>query len=249
MTLESFFNTYPEVAIAFSGGVDSAYLLYMAKKYGKRVKAYYVKSEFQPEFEYHDACKLAGQLEADMKVIYLKGLEDERVKENPINRCYFCKKNIFGKILEEAKNDGFHVILDGTNASDDAGDRPGIKALEEMQVMSPLRYCGLTKEEIRKSSKKEGLFTWDKPAYACLATRIPSGELITEEKLQAVERAEGYLFSLGFQDFRVRTRDFHAVLQLPFSQWKLLQENREKILEELKKDYRSVVLDLEVRDE
>ena len=249
MNIENFFKTYPEVAIAFSGGVDSAYLLCMAKRYGKRVKAYYVRSEFQPEFEYQDACKIAEQLEAEMKVIYLKGLEDHKVRENPQNRCYFCKKNIFGNILEEAKNDGFQVILDGTNASDDAGDRPGMKALEEMKVMSPLRLCGLTKEEIREHSKKEGLFTWDKPAYACLATRIPTGELITEEKLQAVERAEGYLFSLGFQDFRVRTREFHAILQLPFSQWKLLVENREKILQELKKDFRSVVLDLEVRDE
>lgn len=249
MTLEKFFENYGEVAIAFSGGVDSSYLLCVAKKHGKRVKAYYVKSEFQPEFEFQDACKIAKQLDTEMKVIHLSALEDEKVKDNPKNRCYYCKKNIFGRILEEAKKDGFHVILDGTNASDDAGDRPGMKALEEMMVLSPLRECGLTKEEIREKSKEEDLFTWDKPAYACLATRIPTHELITDEKLQAVEKAESYLFSLGFRDFRVRTSGNRAILQLRESQWQLLKENRKKVFSELKKYYVSVVLDLEVRDE
>lgn len=249
MTLEKFFEENPKVAVAFSGGVDSSYLLCEAIKNGKKVKAYYVKSEFQPEFEFHDACKIVKQLGAEMKIIHLSALVEDKVKENPENRCYFCKKNIFTKIVEEAQKDGFQTILDGTNASDDAGDRPGMRALEEMKVLSPLRLCGLTKEEIRKKSEKEGLHTWNKPAYACLATRIPTGEEITKEKLQTVEKSEGYLFSLGFQDFRIRVRGGHAILQLRISQWKLLVENREEILTELKKYYKSVVLDLEVRDE
>ena len=249
MELHDFFEKYDEVAVAFSGGVDSSYLLCMAKKYAKKVRAYYVKSEFQPEFELEDGMKLSQYLEVEMKVIYLQSLKDEKVAENPSNRCYYCKKIIFQRIIEEAKTDGFTIILDGTNASDDASDRPGMKALEEMKILSPLRLCDLTKEEIRERSKAEGLFTWNKPAYACLATRIPTGEMITKEKLKAVEKAETFLFSLGFSDFRVRVRKETAVLQLRLCDWQLLMKNRKKIWKELKKYYAAVVLDLEVRDE
>ena len=116
-----------------------------------------------------------------------------------------------------------------------------------MSVFSPLRECGLTKSEIRRLSKEAGLFTWDKPAYACLATRISAGEIITPEKLAATEAAEDFLFSLGFRDFRVRSIDGNAKLQLVKAQWGLLEENREVILKKLKELYKTVVLDLEVR--
>ena len=139
------------------------------------------------------------------------------------------------------------MLLDGTNASDDAGDRPGMKALAELEVLSPLRECGLTKAEIRRLSKEAGLFTWDKPAYACLATRIPAGEKITAEKLSATEASENYLFSLGFTDFRVRSSNGHARLQLPEDQWGLLIEHRKEILSKLGEYYKTVSLDLEVR--
>ena len=111
-------------------------------------------------------------------------LSDPVVVSNPSDRCYYCKKVIFNMIMEAAAKDGYTVLLDGTNASDDAGDRPGMKALRELQVKSPLRECGLVKSEIRRLSKEAGLFTWDKPSYACLATRIPTGCTITAEKLQ-----------------------------------------------------------------
>ena len=150
-------------------------------------------------------------------------------------------------IREAAAKDGFDILLDGTNASDDAGDRPGMKALQELQVLSPLRECGLTKDEIRRLSKEAGLFTWNKPAYACLATRIPAGEEITLEKLERVEEAEGYLFALGFTDFRVRTRQGHARLQVRRDQLGRVLERREEILAELKKYFETVSLDLEVR--
>ena len=139
------------------------------------------------------------------------------------------------------------MLLDGTNASDDAKDRPGMRALAELSVLSPLRQCGLTKEEIRQRSKEAGLFTWDKPAYACLATRILTGEEITVKKLAAVEEAEDWMASLGFTDFRVRTSGGQARLQIRESQWPLLWEHRAEILEKLKENYRTVSLDLEVR--
>jgi len=247
MNLKEFFQENPKVAIAFSGGVDSSYLLYAAMQDAKEVRAYYVSSEFQPEFEREDARRLAKELQADLKVLSVSALEIPGVKENPANRCYFCKQGIFGTIWKAAREDGFEVLLDGTNASDDAGDRPGMKALMELSVRSPLRECGLTKDQIRQLSKEAGLFTWDKPAYACLATRIPAGEVLTKEKLAATEAAEGYLFSLGFHDFRVRARDGHARIQLPEAQWELLIRHRAEILEELKKHYVTVSLDLEVR--
>ena len=123
-------------------------------------------------FEYNDAMRLAEQIGARVRVIEVDVLADERVRQNPSNRCYYCKQAIFGNILRAAAEDGYTLILDGTNASDDEGDRPGMKALKELQVRSPLRECGLTKDMIRQLSRQAGLFTWDKPAYACLATRI-----------------------------------------------------------------------------
>ena len=119
-----------------------------------------------------------------MEVLPIDVLCHEKVTANPPDRCYHCKQQIFGKILEKAKADGFSLVLDGTNASDDAADRPGMRALAELKVRSPLRECGLTKAVIREKSMEAGLFTWDKPAYACLATRIPTGEVITAEKLE-----------------------------------------------------------------
>ncbi len=247
LTLQEFFSLNSKVAIAFSGGVDSSYLLYAARSFGAVVRAYYVKAEFQPEFEYEDAMRLASELCADVRVIKLNVLSDSCVTANPSDRCYYCKKTIFTAILEAAKADGFTVLLDGTNASDDEGDRPGMRALKELTVMSPLRECGLTKNQIRQLSKEAGLFTWDKPAYACLATRIQTGEEITAQKLKATESAEDYLFSLGFSDFRVRYQNGHAKLQMPEEQLNLLLEHREAILTKLKEHYKTVSLDLEVR--
>lgn len=249
MTLHEFFQNHPKVALAFSGGVDSAYLLYAAVRSGAQVRAYYVKSAFQPQFELEDAKRLAEELGADMRILDVDVLSDPNIVSNPSNRCYFCKNAIFTAILRAAKEDGFDLLMDGTNASDDAGDRPGMRALRELSVRSPLRECGLTKPEIRRLSKEAGLFTWDKPAYACLATRIPTGEQITAEKLERTEAAEDYLFSLGFTDFRVRMTGNSAKLQFPEQQFPVLLKKREAIVKELKRYYDSVLLDLEVRGE
>ncbi len=249
MTLKYFFQEHPRAAIAFSGGVDSAYLLYAAKRWGREVKAYYVKTSFQPQFELEDARRLADTLGADMEVIELNILNDDTVTSNPPDRCYHCKKNLFGHILEHAKNDGFFLVLDGTNASDDASDRPGMQALRELSVRSPLRECGLTKAVIRQLSKEAGLFTWDKPAYACLATRFPTEERITAYRLERTERAEAYLMSLGLRDFRVRSVGDVAKIQVTAQDFAAISRERTAILQELRQYYASVTLDLEVRNE
>jgi len=249
MTLCDFFAANPRVALAFSGGVDSAYLLYAAKAYGAQVRAYYVKTPFQPRFEYEDALRLAEQLGADMQTLELDVLTDETITANPKNRCYFCKRRIFTAILDAAKADGFSLVIDGTNASDDAADRPGMQALQELQVRSPLREAGLTKAEIRQRSKDAGLFTHDKPAYACLATRIPTGTAITRPLLERTEAAEEFLKHLGFSDFRIRLMGDAARIQLPQKQLEMLMQQRQTILAELKKYYTAVLLDLEVRHE
>ena len=139
MELKEFFAAHPKIALAFSGGVDSAYLLYAAKQLGAEVRAYYVKTAFQPQFELDDAKRLAEALHADMTVLLVDILSDTRVAANPANRCYFCKKSIFSSILHAASADGCTTLIDGTNASDDAGDRPGMQALRELKVYSPLR--------------------------------------------------------------------------------------------------------------
>ena len=247
MTIQEFFGENPKCAIAFSGGVDSSYLLYAAQQCRADVRAYYVKSAFQPEFELEDAKKLASQLHADMKIIPVDVLSDETVRSNPKNRCYFCKQVIFSTILKEAAKDGYTVILDGTNASDDAGDRPGMKALQEMKVLSPLRLCGLTKSEIRRLSKEAGLFTWDKPAYACLATRVRTGESITNERLAAIEESEDYLFSRGYTDFRVRTEGKAALLQFPAEQLERAKAEEAEIAGRLRVFFESIHIDPEGR--
>lgn len=247
MNLTLFFKEHPRAAIAFSGGVDSAYLLYAAAKCGAEVTAYYVRTAFQPQFELDDATRLAEQLGAQMNVLTVDILSNTVVTANPEDRCYHCKKVIFQTILTAAKADGFDLLLDGTNASDDAGDRPGMKALAELSVRSPLRECNLTKEEIRRLSKEAGLFTHEKPAYACLATRIPVGEQITAEKLIRTETAENYLSALGLRDFRVRGLGDTAKLQVTDSDLALVMKHREEIILTLKQYYSSVLLDLEVR--
>ncbi|MDD6800898.1 MAG: ATP-dependent sacrificial sulfur transferase LarE, partial [Firmicutes bacterium] len=223
--------------------------LYFASACGADVRAYLCKSAFQPQFEIEDALRMAGDLGVKIRVIEVDVMKRPEITSNPPDRCYYCKKLIFEAIAEAARADGYTLVLDGTNASDNSSDRPGMRALEELKVESPLRICGLTKSEIRSLSEKAGLFTWNKPAYACLATRIITGEEITSEKLCAAEDAEKFMFSLGFCDFRVRTFGKTAKIQVKKDQLMLVLEKREEIVRELKKYYGAVLLDLEARDE
>ena len=247
MTLREFFTEHPEAAVAFSGGADSALLVWAASRYAKRVRAYYVKTPFQPAFELRDAQRLAAEAGVGLTVIEFDVLAVPEAAANGPERCYFCKKALFSRILEAAREDGFSLVLDGTNASDDAGDRPGMRAIAELSVRSPLRECGLTKEDVRVLSQKAGLFTWNKPAYACLATRVPQGTRITRETLETVEKAEDALMRLGFADFRVRVRGDTACLQVTQEQLPLVLGTRKAVLESLRGLFSAVTLDLEPR--
>ena len=198
MELKEFFEKYPRAALGFSGGVDSAYLLYAGKKYGADIRPYFIKTAFQPEFELRDAIRLAKELDVELTVIRYDILAEERVAENPADRCYYCKSALFHALKQQAVEDGYNVLLDGTNASDEASDRPGMKAIRELEVLSPLRECGVTKGEIRRLSREAGLFTWEKPSYACLATRVPAGNPLTEEILAKIEKGEDALTAMGF---------------------------------------------------
>ena len=247
MTLKQFFQENPRCALGFSGGVDSAYLLYAGVKAGADIRPYFIKTAFQPAFELADAKKLAAGLGAEVTVLELDALADPRVAANPADRCYYCKQNLFRTLKDRAIADGYPVLLDGTNASDEAGDRPGMRALAELSVRSPLRECGLTKAEIRARSREAGLFTWDKPAYACLATRVPAGEAITADILARVERAEDALFRLGYTDFRVRVFHGAARLQLPRGQMERAVREAEELRQALKPYFTPILLDLEGR--
>lgn len=245
--LRHFFEAHHRIALAFSGGVDSAYLLYAATACGADVRAYFVKTQFQPEFEREDAHRLAEQLGARLTILPYDVLGHAEVAQNPADRCYHCKRALFTQLSGAARGDGYAVVMDGTNASDDAGDRPGMRALSELSVFSPLRLCGVTKAEVRAHSRKAGLFTWDKPAYACLATRIPTGHPIDAELLLRVERAEGALFGLGFSDFRVRITHGAAKLQLREAQLAKAFAMRGEITAALAGDFPEVLLDLRAR--
>ncbi|MDO5127040.1 MAG: ATP-dependent sacrificial sulfur transferase LarE [Eubacteriales bacterium] len=250
MNLENFFDENNKVAIAFSGGVDSAYLLYMAKKCGADVRAYYAKSAFQPQFEYEDAVRFAKEQDVRLKIVYPDVLASTCIINNTEKRCYYCKRMMLEAISMRARRDGYTVLLDGTNASDVVADRPGMQALKEWRVRSPLRECGLTKDAIRRLSHEAGLFTWDKPAYACLATRIRTGEMITRDKLEATEQAEAYLANLGFRNFRVRRVGDIALLQFTPSDTKRFLEQKDVIVTVLGRYYQEVIMDEKVqRDE
>ena len=246
-SLRAFFADHPRMALAFSGGVDSAYLLYAARACGCDVAAFYAQSAFQPEFERRDAQRLAEQLDVPLNVVPLDVLAVAAVRDNPADRCYHCKKAIFTALLAAAEAQGYEAVMDGTNASDDTSDRPGMKALVELGVLSPLRLCGITKAQVREYSRAAGLFTWDKPAYACLATRIPTGTPITDGDLNRVEGAEAALFALGFSDFRVRLFHGAARLQLPGAQMAEAIARREEIRGALAPWIEIVMLDLKDR--
>ena len=248
MVLDDYLKQYPKIAVAFSGGVDSSYLLYAAKSAGCDVRAYFIKSQFQPQFELDDAKNLASSIGVPLTVGTLDALCDPNVVANPPDRCYYCKNAVMSKVWELARADGNTVLCDGSNADDDEHDRPGMRAQREHGVISPLRDCGLAKAEIRRLSEQAGLFTHDKPSYACLATRIPTGTAITELLLGKIEHAEEALFALGFSDFRVRLiPPCTAKLQMPAAQWDTVASQRAEILVALQDRFDSITLDLEAR--
>lgn len=194
------------VTVAFSGGVDSTFLLKTAHDTlgTDSVLALTARSAAFPAFELEDAVSFCEAEGIRQRVIESQEVDIQGFSENPPDRCYICKKAKFSKIRSIAREEGMNFVCDGTNASDAADYRPGMRALEELDIQSPLREAGLTKAEIRELSRGLGLATWQKPSYACLASRFPYGERITIEKLKQVGRAEQFLMDRGFRQMRVR---------------------------------------------
>ena len=247
MKLKTFFKENPRVALAFSGGVDSSYLLYAGLHYGADIRPYFIKTAFQPHFEFEDARLLTKQLGVKLHEIEIDILHSQTIVSNTFDRCYHCKSVLFGELKMHAFSDGYEVIIDGTNASDDETGRPGMRAMQELSICSPLRECGLTKDEIRRLSKEAKLLTWNKPAYACLATRVPTGISLTAEMLGRIEKAENALFKLGFRDFRVRVFSEAARIQVRSEDMAKAIELANEIRNVLKPCFQVVLLDLESR--
>lgn len=233
--------------IAFSGGVDSTFLLQVAKEVlGEKILAVNIVSEINPQEEREEAKLLAKELGVKLNIMEAAPLEMEAFITNPPDRCYHCKTALFTQLKEIAAQQGLKWVLDGSNASDLGDYRPGKKALQELEIRSPLLEVGLTKEEIRVLSKEVGLPTWNKPGLACLASRFPYGTRITKEKLGQVEKGERYLRSLGLQQLRVRHHGEIVRLEVLPEDILLLAEKRTEVVGFFKElGFVYIALDLE----
>lgn len=237
------------VLVAYSGGVDSTFLLYKAREVlGKdgKVLAVSASSPTYPREEILEAQKLAAFLGLSWVQIDNDELSNASFTANPINRCYFCKKELFGKLIKIAQENNLNFIVDGTNYDDLSDHRPGRDAAKELGVRSPLAEAEFTKAEIRQLAKEEGLSVWDKPALACLASRFPYGSKITLEKLRQVEEGEKILRNLGFRQVRLRHHGKIARLEVAPQELIELLSLREKIIPDLKAlGFTYISLDLE----
>ena len=201
--------------IAYSGGVDSTFLLKTARDVlGDNMLAVTATAEIYPSFEIQEAIDMAKKFSVEHIIVENHALKNQKFIENPPERCYWCKIELFSRLQAMAQEKGFSCVIDGTNADDINDFRPGMRATAELGIRSPLKEVGLNKAEIRKLSKEAGLSTWDKPTYACLASRFPYGTVITEENLTRVGQAEVFLRSYGFKQLRVRHHGKTAKIEL-----------------------------------
>lgn len=247
MELEEFFAGNKKTAIAYSGGTDSSYLLYAAHKCGADLHPYFVKTAFQPDFELDIAKEIANFLNVPLTVLKADILADKEIVSNPENRCYLCKRNMLSLILRASLKDGCTVLADGTNADDKFDERPGMKALLELGIRSPLREAGLTKERIRCLSKEAGLPTWNISSYSCLATRVRTGVKLTAALLEKLEAAENKLRGAGYADFRIRTDGSSARLIVSRAQLERAMTEETLLCSELEKYFDTASLDREGR--
>ncbi|SFL97929.1 ATP-dependent sacrificial sulfur transferase LarE [Pelosinus propionicus] len=228
LELLTYLTKMEKAVLAFSGGVDSTFLLMAAKEaLGNKLKAVTMQTPYIPKWEINEAKELARKLGVCHEVIAAPIIAE--IKNNPQNRCYFCKKAIFRMITKIAADEGYPYIIEGTNF-DDLGDyRPGLQALSELAVKSPLLDCKLTKDEIRNLSHELGLSTWNKPPYACLLTRIPYGSELKPEDFEKIEQAEIYLMKLAFRGARVRCHNNLARIEIN-------RQDRNKLFDEKRLD-------------
>lgn len=235
--LKEIIKGYKKAVIAYSGGVDSTFLVKVAYDVLKdNSTAVTIVSPMLSESEKTDALEMAEKIGIAHILIEDDEIE-EQVQKNGIDRCYHCKKIEFGNIIEAAKDYNIQIVCDGSNVDDLSDYRPGLNAISEMQVKSPLRDAGLTKAEIRELSKALGLRTWDKPAFACLASRIPYGEKIDNNKLRRIDKSEIFLRNLGFKQLRVRSHGDTARIEISREEREKMfnVDIMDKVSEELKK--------------
>ncbi len=242
-------KTLESVVVAFSGGVDSSLVAKVCYDVlGNKALAVTARSETYPAHEYEEAKKIAQEIGIPHLTINTSELGIKGFAENPPNRCYFCKSELFGKLREIADEKGYKNVADGANLDDTNEYRPGLDAARELAVRSPLKESGLRKDDIRKISKYLKLSNWDKPSYACMSSRFPYGQSITEEKLSIVSAAEEYLRGIGLKQFRVRHHDTIARIEaLPEDFARLLQNgSRSELVKKFKQiGYTYVTIDME----
>ena len=237
-----------KVVVAFSAGVDSTFLLaFAAETLGvENVLAAMGVSPSLADRERQAGRRLAEKIGVELVEVETGELADPRYATNSADRCYYCKSDLFSRLNHLAAGRGYFVVLSGANADDTGDFRPGLKAGEHLGVRNPLLEAGLTKKDIRAASQAMGLETWDKPAMACLASRVPYGQPVTAEKLSRIERGEALLGELGFSQFRVRDHDTVARVEVPPDEIARATANRDRIVEGLKAaGYTYVTLDLE----
>lgn len=239
-----------DVMVAFSGGVDSSLLLKLAyeaaQKTGKEVYAVTMQTRLHPAGEIEEAKRVCEEIGAVHIVIAVDELEEAGIMNNPVERCYLCKKHLFLKMKERASDLGINVILEGTNEDDLHVYRPGIKALKELQIISPLAEAGLTKAEVRKMACEYGISVSSKPATPCLATRFPYGTELTYEKMARVEKGEDFLKKIGLHNVRVRVHDKLARIEIDESTFGEFLTHKKEITDYLKSlGFIYITLDLE----